>query len=75
MLKLTVGEVIRRLSPYRTVTGDEYKKLTVVFALMEPVYSFNDQRSWTDVYHLDGRVYQVTGSFSDADEIVEVLND
>lgn len=42
---------------------------------MEPVYSFNDQRSWTDVYHLDGRVYQVTGSFGDADEIVEVLND
>jgi len=78
MLNLTQEEArarIRKLSPYRTVSGTERKQLELVFALMEPVYQFNDQRSWTDVYHLDDQIFYVSSGCGDEVEIVERLPD
>lgn len=47
------------LDKHRKVEGIEYDQLVMLFKMMEPVESSNNQHSWTDTYHVGDRVYNV----------------
>ena len=77
--KMTVEEAkafLRRVMgpPRRTLTGEERDHMLTVFALIEPISSSNNQRSWTDVYDHAGKTYHVH-FFEDETEIEEILPD
>ena len=62
----------------RTLTGTEREHMLLIFALIDPIESSNNQRTFTDVYHYIGREYEVTYGFSDSgepDPIVEELTE
>lgn len=58
----------------RTLIGQEHEHMLTVFALVEPVESSNNQRSWTDVYEHAGKTYHVH-YFEDETVIEEMLPD
>jgi hypothetical protein len=58
----------------RKITGQEHDHMLTVFALVEPIESSNNQRSWTDVYEHAGKTYHVH-YFEDETEIEEILPD
>lgn len=47
------------LDKHRKVEGTEYDQLVMLFKMMEPFESSNNQHSWTDTYHVGNRVYNV----------------
>jgi hypothetical protein len=62
----------------RTLTGTERDHMLLIFALIDPVNSSNNQRTFTDTYYHIGREYEVTYGFSDGgepDPIVEELTE
>jgi len=64
---------LRRIFPYRTLEGEERATILTLLMLTHPVSSFNDQRSWTDVYYLGDRKYHVTYFSPTEIDITEVL--
>ena len=52
---------------HRRVEGQEYDNLVLMFKMMVPEDQSNNQHTWTDTYHVAGRVYNVT-YFPDDDE-------
>ena len=62
LTKEEAGELLKSLGlldTHRTVEGQEREHLITLFKMMEPVESSNNQHSWTDTYHVGGRVYNV----------------
>lgn len=60
----------------REVVGEEYDELQLIFRLLEPVHSSNNQRTWTDVYEQNGRTYEITGGNPGFPPvIIEILKD
>lgn len=47
------------LDTHRKIEGAEYDQLVMLFKMMDPVESSNNQHSWTDTYHIGHRVYNV----------------
>ena len=45
--------------PRRSLEGKERDHIWTLLQLREPTSQSNNQRSWTDVYHLNGKEYQV----------------
>jgi hypothetical protein len=60
--------------PRRTLIGQERDHMLTIFALIEPISSSNNQRSWTDVYEHAGKTYHVH-FFEDETEIEEIMTD
>lgn len=58
--------------PRRLIEGDEYKHTMLVLSLKEPVNSSNNQRTWTDEYEHNGRIYEVTYGVDDLPILEEV---
>lgn len=56
---------------HRKVAGTEYDKLVLLFNMMEPAESSNNQHTWTDTYHIGDRVYNVTYFPEDAKPLIE----
>lgn len=56
----------------RTLEGKEREEMLLLLALKEPVSNGNNQRSWTDVYHVGPQVFHVTW-FSADDVVVEEI--
>ena len=46
--------------PKRELEGKEYDHIWTLLQLIDPVHSSNNQRTWTDEYHLNGKKYDVT---------------
>lgn len=62
----------------RTLIGTERDHMLLVFALIEPSESSNNQRTFTETFHHAGKEYDVTYGFSDEgepDPIVEELTE
>ena len=56
------GEFLAKLGlldKHRKVEGQEREQLVMLFKMMEPFESSNNQHSWTDTYHIGNRVYNV----------------
>ena len=60
--------------PKRTLEGQEKENMLLLFELIEPVESTNNQRSFTDEYHHAGKTYYVH-YFGNEIEVEEVLPD
>ena len=50
---------IGALDKHRKIEGKEREQLVMLFKMMEPTESSNNQHSWTDTYHIADRVYHV----------------
>lgn len=50
---------IGALDVHRKIEGKERDDLVLLFKMMEPTESSNNQRSWTDTYHIGEREYRV----------------
>lgn len=77
--KMTVEEArafIRKIMgpPRRTLIGQERDHMLTIFALIEPVRTTNNQRSFTDEYVHAGKMYDVH-YFDDETVVEEVLED
>ena len=62
----------------RTLTGTEREHILLIFALIDPIDSSNNQRTFTNTYRYIGKEYEVTYGFSDSgepDPIVEELTE
>ena len=62
----------------RTLTGTEREHMLLIFALIDPSESSNNQRTFSETYHHVGKEYEVTYGFSDSgepDPIVEELTE
>ena len=62
----------------RTLLGTERDHMLVVFALIGPTESSNNQRTFSETYHYIGKEYEVTYGFSESDEpdpIVEEITE
>lgn len=62
----------------RTLTGTEREHMLLIFALIDPVESSNNQRTFTDTYRHISKEYEVTYGFSDSgepDPLVEELTE
>jgi hypothetical protein len=42
---------------HRKIEGKEREQLVMLFKMMEPTESSNNQHSWTDTYHIGDKVY------------------
>ena len=58
--------------PKRELEGKEYDHIWTLLQLLTPVHSSNNQRTWTDEYHLNGKKYDVTYGLGD-DPIIEEM--
>jgi hypothetical protein len=58
--------------PKRQLEGEEYKHMTMVLGLKNPICSSNNQRFWTDEYEHDGRIYEITYGVEDNPLLFEV---
>ncbi len=58
----------------RTLEGQEKENMLLVFKLIEPVESTNNQRSFTDEYYHAGKTYYVH-YFGNEVDVEEVLPD
>ena len=47
----------------RVLTGREREHMLLIFALIEPTESSNNQRTFTETYHHIGKEYEVTYGF------------
>jgi hypothetical protein len=62
----------------RVIEGVEREHMLLIFALIGPTESSNNQRTFTNVYRHIGKEYEVTYGFSDLgepDPIVEELTE
>ena len=62
----------------RTLTGTEREHMLLIFALIKPTDSNNNQRTFSEIYHHAGKEYEVTYGFSNSgepDPIVEELTE
>ena len=62
----------------RTLLGTERDHMLLVFALIGPTESSNNQRTFSEIYHHIGKEYEVTYGFSDEgepDPIIEELTE
>lgn len=50
---------IGALDVHRKIEGQERANLVLLFQMMEPTESSNNQHSWTDTYHVGDREYHV----------------
>jgi hypothetical protein len=50
---------IGALDVHRKIEGKEREQLVMLFSMMEPTNSSNNQHSWTDTYHIAEREYHV----------------
>lgn len=48
----------------RTLLGQEREHMMTLLALIEPVESSNNQRTFTETYHHAGKEYELTWGFS-----------
>lgn len=60
--------------PRKTLESKEREHIWTLLQLIEPTSQSNNQRSWTDVYHLNGKEYHVH-FFSEEPKIEEILKD
>jgi hypothetical protein len=58
--------------PRRTLEGKERENIWLLLSLLEPVRQSNNQRTWTDEYHLNGKKYDVTYGLEDNPVIDEL---
>jgi hypothetical protein len=58
--------------PRRTLEGKERDRIWLLLSLLEPVSQSNNQRTWTDEYHLNGKKYHVTHGLEDNPVIDEL---
>lgn len=56
---------------HRRVEGQEYDNLVLMFKMMVPEEQSNNQHTWTDTYHVGGRVYNVTYFPEEAEPLIE----
>lgn len=56
---------------HRKIEGTEREQLVMLFQMMEPTESSNNQHSWTDTYHIGERVYHVHYFTEDDDALIE----
>lgn len=61
-------------SATRTLEGQEKENMLLLFKLIQPVESTNNQRSFTDEYHHAGKTYYVH-YFGNEIDVEEVLKD
>ena len=62
----------------RTLLGTEREQMLLIFALIGPTESSNNQRTISETYHHCGKEYDVTYGFSEKDEpdpIVEEITE
>ena len=62
----------------RTLLGTEREHMLLVFALIGPTDSSNNQRTFSETYHHIGKEYEVTYGFSEngePDPIVEEITE
>jgi hypothetical protein len=59
----------------RTLIGDEKIHMLTVFKLLDPIYSSNNQRSFTDVYEHAGKTFNVHWFSKDDIEVEEIIPD
>lgn len=62
----------------RILTGTERDHMLLIFALIDPIDSSNNQRTFSETYHHVGKEYEVTYGFSiegEPDPIVEELTE
>ena len=62
----------------RVIEGVEREHMLLIFALIDPIESSNNQRVFSDRYRHIGKEYEVTYGFSDSgepDPIVEELTE
>ena len=57
----------------RSLEGKERDHIWTLLQLIEPASQSNNQRTWTDVYHLNGKEYHVH-YFDDTPDIEEIEN-
>jgi len=57
--------------PRRSLEGKEREHIWTLLQLIEPTSQSNNQRSWTDVFHLNGKEYHVH-YFGEEPDIEEV---
>ena len=67
MTKEEATEFLKRIGykKRRVLTGTEREHMLLVFALIEPTESSNNQRTFTETYHHAGKDYELTWGFSD----------
>ena len=65
MTKEEATEFLKRIGykKRRVLTGTEREHMLLVFALIEPTESSNNQRTFTETYHHIGKEYEVTYGF------------
>jgi hypothetical protein len=78
MSKMTAEEarafVCKVMGPARrSLEGKERDHIWTLLQLIEPASQSNNQRTWTDVYHLNGKEYHVH-YFDDTPDIEEIEN-
>lgn len=49
----------------RVLGGSERDHMLTIFALLEPIESSNNQRTFTETYYHAGKEYELTWGFSD----------
>lgn len=59
----------------RLLEGEEKEHMLMVFRLIEPVGSSNNQRTWTDVYQHAGKTYHVHYWDKDNTDVEEIIAD
>jgi hypothetical protein len=62
----------------RTLTGTEREHMLLIFALIGPTDSSNNQRTFSETYHYCDKEYDVTYGFSEGNEpdpIVEEITE
>jgi len=59
-------------APRRRLEGKERENIWLLISLLSPVSSSNNQRTWTDEYHLNGKKYDVTYGLEDIPVIEEL---
>lgn len=73
-LMVSIGAFDKR----RKIEGKERENLVMLFQMMEPTESSNNQHSWTDTYHIGERVYHVHfwpgAEEADIEEYIKYVN-
>ncbi len=65
----------RMLQTRRELEGEEYDHMRLILSMMVPQSSFNSQRTCTDVYVQNGKIYHVhEGIYGNRPMIEEVTN-
>lgn len=61
--------------PRRRLEGQEAKSVELMCTLVEPTSTSNNQRTITDVFHINLKEYHITYMLEDEPVIEEILNE